>query len=161
MLRAHAWSTPKSKQTKNPSPLPDSCLNTIFQECGPDEGTTDAYKLEVAQGFGYRTLLGEMMYAYVTCRPDIGYAITTMSKFSTKPSQRHYELLKGIATYLRETRHWGIKFKRSAIRDNLLPATLISDVILDENLPPFPVDINQPQLIAFVDAAYANNQRKR
>ena len=41
------------------------------------------------------------------------------------------------------------------------PATLKSDVIPDEILPPFPVDINQPKLMAFVDAAYANDQCKR
>ena len=30
MLRVHAWDTPKNKHTKNPSPLPDSHLKTIF-----------------------------------------------------------------------------------------------------------------------------------
>ena len=90
--------------------LPDSCLKTIFQECDPDEGTIDAFKLELSQGFGYHTLLGEMMYAYVTCRPNIGYAITTMNIFSTKPSKLDYELLKGIVKYLQETKDWGIKY---------------------------------------------------
>ena len=51
MLRAHTWDTPKSKYTKNSFPLPDICLTRIFQECGPDEGTFGAYKLEVTQGF--------------------------------------------------------------------------------------------------------------
>ena len=59
------------------------------------------------------------MYAYVTCCPNIGYVITIMSKFSTKPSQSHYELLKVIVQYLRETKHWGIKYKRSVDRDDL------------------------------------------
>ena len=133
----------------------------IYKECGPNEGTVDAYKLEMSQGFGYCTFLGKMMYAYVTCRPDIGYAITTMSKFSTKPSKLHYELLKGIVKYLRETKDLRIKFTRSVVRDDLKPATLKSDVVPDENLPPFPVDINQPKLMAFVNAAYANDQHKR
>ena len=123
-------------------------------------GTVDAYKLELSQEFGYRTLLGEMMYVYVTCQPDISYAITTMSKFSTKPSKSHYELLKGIAKYIRETKDWGIKFTRSVVRDDLAPATLRSDVVPDENLLPFPVDINQSKLMAFVNATYANDQRK-
>ena len=70
----------------------------------------DTFKLELSQGFTYPTLLGEMMYVYVTYRPDTGYVITTMSKFSTKPSTYHYELLKGIAKYLRETKEWRIKF---------------------------------------------------
>ena len=51
MLCAHSWDTPKNKQLQYLSPLPDSCLQTIFQECGPDEGTIDAYMLDVSQGF--------------------------------------------------------------------------------------------------------------
>ena len=100
------------------------------------------------------------MYAYVTCCPDIGYAITTMSKFSTKPSKYHYKLLKGIAKYLQDTKEWGIKYTRSIERTNLSPASLISDVVADDTLSPFSVDINPLILMAFVDAAYANNQRK-
>ena len=84
-----------------------------------------------------------------------------MSKFSTKPSKYHYELLKGIAKYLQETKEWGIKYTCSIERNDLSPASLISDVVADEDLPPFPVDINPPIPMAFVDAAYANDQRKR
>ena len=36
-----------------------------------------------------------------------------------------------------------------------------SGVVPDESLPPFPVDINQPKFMAFVDVAYANDQRTR
>ena len=96
MLRAHGWNNQKKELSKNLSPLPDACLKNIYKEYGPDEGAVDAFKLELSQGFGYCTLLGEMMYAYVTCRPNIGYAITTMSKFSTKPSKNHYELCKEL-----------------------------------------------------------------
>jgi len=63
-----------------------------------------------------------MMYAYVTCRPDIGYAITTMSKFSTTPTLLHYQYLKHVAKYLQATKHWGIRYKRSTIREDLPPA---------------------------------------
>ena len=83
----------------------------IFQECGPDEGTIDAFKLELSQGFGYYTLLSDIMYTYATCRPNIGYAITTMRKFSTKSSKSQYELLKRITKYLHETIDWEIKYK--------------------------------------------------
>ena len=103
MLRAHGWNNQKKKLSKNLSPLLDACLKTVYKESGLDEGTVDAFKFELSQGFAYCTLLGEMMYEYVTCQPDIGYAITTMSKFFTKPSEYHYELLKGIAKYLQET----------------------------------------------------------
>ena len=104
LIIAHGWNTQKKKLSKNLSPLSDVCLKTIYKECSPNEGTVDAFKLELSQGFAYHTLPGEMMYVYVTCRSDIGYAITTMSKFSTKPSKYHYELLREIANYLQETK---------------------------------------------------------
>ena len=97
MLQVHGWNNHEKKLSKNLLLLPNAYLETIYKECGPDKVTVDAYKLELFQGFGYPTLLGKLIYSYVTCRPDIGYAITTMSKFSTKPSKYNYELFKGIA----------------------------------------------------------------
>ena len=47
------------------------------------------------------------------------------------------------------------------MRDDLAPAILKSNAVYDESLPTFPVDVNQPKLMAFVDAVYANEQRKR
>ena len=103
------------------------------------------------------------MYAYVTARPDIGYAITTLSKFSSSPADCHYFYLKGVAKYLRRTKHWGIKFTRPAnkqIPD--LPAYPfdIPDVSTDK-LSKFVFDNAQDQPSAFVDAAHANDLRKR
>ena len=54
------------------------------------------------------TLLGETMYAYITCWPNIVYTITIRSKFSIKPYKRYYESLKGIDRYLRVRRHLDI-----------------------------------------------------
>ena len=97
-----------------------------------------AYKLELEleSGFVYWTLLGEMMYAYVTCRSGIAYAITKMSKFSTKPSAKHYYYLKGIAKYLclTITRDWSIKFKRTAEHPELDDSKFQPNVVLDPNL---------------------------
>ena len=143
------------------SPLLDACLKTIYKECGPDKGTVEIYRLELSQGSGYRTLLRKMMYSsYVTCQPDISYAITTMSKLSIKLSKCHYELLNGIAKYLQNTKDQGIKLTQSVVQNDLTPATLKSDVVPDKSLPPFPVDINQRKLMAVVDAAHANQQQK-
>ena len=67
MLRAHGWNNQKKKLSKNLSPLPDACLKTIYKVYGPYESTVVAFKLELSQGSAYHTLLGEMMYAYITC----------------------------------------------------------------------------------------------
>ena len=58
-------------------------------------------------------LLGELMYAYITYCPDIGYSITNLSKFSCAPAEYYYKLLQMIAKYLQVTAHWGIYFKWS------------------------------------------------
>lgn len=67
-----------------------------------------------------------------------------ISRFSTKLFQVHYKLFKGITKYSLQTKHWGTKYYYSIVKDNLDPVTLVADVILDKTLPPFSVDINQP-----------------
>ena len=75
----------------------------MYAEEGPSKGTVAHKVLEKDKGFSYQTVLGECMYAYITCRPNIGYAITTLSKFFCAPTPYHYKLLKGVVKYLRST----------------------------------------------------------
>ena len=149
--------------SKPMTPIASTLLSQIYSHKGPIEGTNEHRELEKKNGFSYRTLLGEMMYAYVTCRPDIGYAITLLSKFGSCPSEYHYSCLKNVARYLRSTKHWGIRYSRSHIsndpelicaEDDGIPAN-------KEDLPDYPEDITQPKLVCFVDAAYANDLAKR
>ena len=94
--------------SKPSSPLPSDCIDQMYLEEGPLENTTAHLALEKKKGFNYCTLLGELMYAYITCRPDIGYAVTTLSKLSSAPNEFHYKLLKGVAKYLCNIVEWGI-----------------------------------------------------
>jgi len=94
--------------------------------------------------FGYRTLLGEMMYAYVTYCPD------------TTPTLLHYQYLKHVAKYLRATKHWSIRYKRSKLREDLPPPEFDSIPPVENAanaLPEFPVNIHKTELLYFVDAA--------
>ena len=63
-------------------PLPVDSVETILKETGPSEGTKKHGELKEKVGFGYRTLSGELMYAYVVCRMDISFAITLLAHFS-------------------------------------------------------------------------------
>ena len=83
--------------------LPTDCIKQMHAEEGPLENTTGHMILEKKKRFNYCTLLGGLMYAYITCHPDIGYAVTTLSKFSSAPTEYHYMLLKGVAIYLQNT----------------------------------------------------------
>ena len=92
-------------------PLPIDYIKQMNAEEDPLENTTGHMILEKKKEFNYRMLLGEFMYAYITCRPDIRYAITMLSKFSSAPTEYHYTLLKGVAIYLQNTIEWGIQFR--------------------------------------------------
>jgi len=94
--------------------LPDSVgWTATSQPHHLTEGTAEHGALADKMGFSYRTLLGELLYAYITCRPDIGYAVTTLSKFATSAAAFHYASLKSVARYLRRTIDWGIVFHKS------------------------------------------------
>ena len=86
-------------------------MERIYKESGPKEGTARHKALEDSVGFSYRTLLGELMYAMITCRPDIGYAVTTLLKFLSSPSTHHYKLFQSVTQYVKYTIDWGICFK--------------------------------------------------
>ena len=104
------------------------------------------------------------MYAYNTCRPDIGYSICCLKNFSTCPSELHFNFLKDVAIYLKQTRHWGIRYHRQAPTKY---TGLDPDCFKDEPLPlpdgfqVFPDHPAGPNNIYFVDAVYANDLRKR
>lgn len=55
------------KSSRPLSPLPTDCIEQIYKEEGPIEGTTTHLMLEKSKGFYYQTLLGELMYSYITC----------------------------------------------------------------------------------------------
>ena len=107
VMVSHGWE--KSTDTDKYSvPLSPTSLETLYKHVGPPEGTPEAATLSRKHGFAFRGLLGELLYAYTTCCPDIGYAVVTLSKFSTCPYDVHYSLLKRVANSLHETKHWGI-----------------------------------------------------
>ena len=171
ILQTHGWDT-TSDQEKNDSVfnknmnssrpislLSPDCLDQLFKHVGPKEHTPEAIVLQKTAGFSYQTVLGELMYAYITCRPDIGYAITTLSKFSSAPSAFHYKQLRHIAKYVRSTIDWGIEFVRPSLLSDLPPTVEHKDLPkLEEE---YPVDINIAKLLCFVDASHATDLQKR
>ena len=152
--------------TKSLASMPSDCIEKIYSEEGFRENTPAHLALERHFGFGYRNLLGELMYIFISSRPDIGYAVTTMSKFSTCPGKYHFTLLKGVARYLKHTINWGIRFHQPRPLTEPFPGAF--SIIMKHNIPEeknllktFDIDINTAQLKGFVDAAHANNLRKR
>ena len=163
IMTSHGWETDRRMQPSNKplSPLPTEVLTHLQNHKGPIEGTKEHRELQDKMGFSYRTLLGEMMFAYVSCRPDIGYAVTLMSKYGSNPSQFHYSQLKNIARYLRSTKHWGIKFSRQSPMNDLKPTIRPQEDYPQGDLPTYPENPSEGKLICYVDAAYGNDPTRR
>jgi hypothetical protein len=52
----------------------------------------------------YHEAVGSLMYASLGTRPDITFAVQTVSRFSTKPGMVHWEAVRRIFRYLKGTR---------------------------------------------------------
>jgi hypothetical protein len=50
------------------------------------------------------------MYAMLGTRPDISYAITKLSQFSSNPTQEHFKAGKHVLRYLKNTIHLRLCF---------------------------------------------------
>jgi hypothetical protein len=48
----------------------------------------------------YREAIGLLMYAAIATRPDIMFAVSTLSQFLENPGIAHWEAVKGIFRYL-------------------------------------------------------------
>ena len=97
LLKAHGWDNPSPRETSNKPKPPwhESNVANLFKlAAGLVENTPEHKALEAEQGFGYRSVLGEILFAYVLCQPDIGYAVTALAKFSTAPNTLHFSMIR-------------------------------------------------------------------
>ena len=112
-------------------------------------------------GFSFRQVLGELIFAYVIARLDIGYALVSLARFSDSPHERHYKAMKQVCRYLWRTMDWGIVYwRRTPIKD-LLDDNFVPIPGLDDSLPHFLVNHDPFKLVGYVDAAYGTCTRTR
>jgi hypothetical protein len=98
----------KESDQKNPIPMSPDQRETLQRlDPGPVDGTSADKTLEQEMKFGYRQVLGEVMYAYVVGRWDIVYPVTTLARYAATPARQHYEALRNVCKYLRATKDWG------------------------------------------------------
>ncbi|KAI2512044.1 Reverse transcriptase (RNA-dependent DNA polymerase) [Fragilaria crotonensis] len=126
----------------------------------PRDDTAESRDLETAAGFSYRSVLGALIYAYVVARPDIGYAVTTLARFSDHPAKVHYDALRRVARYLRMTKNWGLFYWRRTLITSLPPG-VFQPLPSDPSLPVFPQPQSPTELAGYVDAAHATDLTTR
>jgi Reverse transcriptase (RNA-dependent DNA polymerase) len=61
--------------------------------------------------FGYRSVVGKMLYLEKCTRPDLAYAVHQCARFSADPKYEHGQAIKWLGRYIYETRNKGMIFK--------------------------------------------------
>ena len=61
----------------------------------------------------YREAVGSLMYASLGTRPDITYAVTVLSKFSSNAGLAHWNALKRVFAYLQGTKDLWLSYGNS------------------------------------------------
>jgi hypothetical protein len=107
VLQTHDWEAPSPRESDRHDLVPMSSDNAaqLLTNKGHMEGTAKHRKLEEAMCFSYCQVLGELIYAYVICRLDIGFAVTLLARFAQFPAKEHYLALKHVVRYLHQTMH--------------------------------------------------------
>lgn len=65
---------------------------------------------ERAVSVPYRQAIGCLMFLYICTRPDIGFAVCCLAKFSEEPLVPHWVAVKRVLRYIAGTRDFGITF---------------------------------------------------
>ena len=65
----------------------------------------------------YREVLGSIMYAQVATRPDLSYAVSTLSKFASNPGKQHWIALTRVLRYIKGTLDYKITYGGDGFTD--------------------------------------------
>ena len=87
-------------------------IKTFLSSVGdPDE--TQQKELAARMGFGYRSGIGEIIYALITARPDVGCAIVRCAQYLVCQHETHYHAVRQLLKYLYITCCNGIYYWRT------------------------------------------------
>lgn len=112
-------------------------------------------ELEHKKGFGYRILLGELIFACVVCRLDIAYSLSLLARYAEYPLELHYDGLRGVAKYLRETKDKPIIYWLQKPLMDLSPGNFIPYDVTDDMDFSYPED--PYRLHADADSSHATD----
>lgn len=79
--------------------------NLVLTKAGTVDGN-DADVIDVP----YREAIGSLNYALIGSRPDIAYAMGVLSSYCAAPRKVHWNAVKRVIIYLRETAHYGLTY---------------------------------------------------
>ena len=85
----------------------------------------------------YQSIVGSLLYAALTTRPDIAFAVSELSRFNTQATEFHLQAAYHTLRYLAGTTNQGLVFKSNSF------------------------DPNNPTVEIYVDASWGNDLEAR
>ena len=74
------------------------------------QSPTTTQQIALMRNIPYQEAVGSLMYMSLGTRPDITYAVQTISRFSKNPGQLHWEVVKRIFRYLKGTKEYWLTY---------------------------------------------------
>ena len=127
---------------------------------GPQTATA-AKEFYDEHGFKYRNATGELIFAMVTCRTDISFAVLKLTQYNNSPAACHAHAVKNVYKYLNVTKTDGITFWRPRPNQSLPSATkfVLDDSTYEVFIPP---ENAQPSIAyGYTDSDWANDSSNR
>jgi hypothetical protein len=113
IINEHKWMVDNTYFSKTPIPMNDDKEHSKkIEEAELPQNAEEQRKLQVKMNFNYRQAIGELIYAMITCRPDISYPLIKLSQYSANPAEIHYQAVIQIFRYLHATVDDGLIFWR-------------------------------------------------
>nr|KAJ0189849.1 hypothetical protein LSAT_V11C800451850 [Lactuca sativa] len=87
-----------------------------FENCSPVSTPIDpSLKLLPNKGspvsqLEYSRAIGCLMYAMISTRPDIAYAVGRLSRYTSNPSSHHWQAVSRVFKYLKGTMNYGLTY---------------------------------------------------
>ena len=151
-----AWLSTYRKNDRR-VPMGAKCAKHLLTANRNLEGSKEAKSLEKKFGFTYRGIIGELIFAFVTTRVDIGAAVTTLAQYNTSPGEDHYRAAQQVMAYIVDTKTRGLIYWRRRPIDSL-PSRPMTTLRID-HIPPkdaFPeLDASPYTLSGAVDCSHA------
>ena len=161
MLERHSWmkDIPSTNET-----LPMSSDPEFIRKIDSTEGSDDPKQIQLLEdefGFKYRSATGGLIFAIITARPDISYPTVKLCQYNSCPVRVHFEAIKRILLYIRDTTNDGIYFWRTRPHPTLKKGPRPTPRSEEYN-PKIPSAAQDPTKVhAFADSDWAGDSKNR
>ena len=145
-------------------PIPLQCDKDFIAKLETEPGSKDPQRihdLEKQYGFKYRTATGELIFAMVTCRPDIAFAVMKLSQFNNCPTETHFDAISDIYRFLYSTKSEGLTYWRPQ-RNTKLPSEPYPTLLHESYSINLPIESNMHGVAyGYADSDWASDRRSR